>query len=140
MTAPQPSRPAPRLLVVYNADSGILNALGHAVHKLVKPETYPCSLCAITYGAVSMHNDWRRFLQSLKLDVVFHHRDDFEAAYPGHGIALPAIVMAEEGGKLQVLVSARELDALADTNALKDRLEEGLIAAQVRQPALRIVA
>ena len=71
MTAPQPSRPAPRLLVVYNADSGILNALGHAVHKLVKPETYPCSLCAITYGAVSMRKEWKsvckRFVQNFRM-------------------------------------------------------------------------
>lgn len=137
--APPPDR-QPRILIVYNADGGILNALGHALHKAFRPETYPCSLCAITYGAVSMHNDWRRFLKSLKLDVVFHHRDDFAAAYPDHGIALPAIAMASPEGELEVLVSARELDTIADTGALMDRVEHALVAQHARRPALRIVA
>jgi hypothetical protein len=36
------------LIFVYNADSGILNLLKDAVHKLLKAETYPCSPCAPT--------------------------------------------------------------------------------------------
>ena len=81
------NHPSPSLLLVYNADSGIINALMDAVHKQLSPETLPCSLCAITYGAVSMHVEWRRFLDSLPIEVAIRYKDDFEAAYPGHDIA-----------------------------------------------------
>ena len=36
------------LIFIYNANGGIFSAMADAAHKLVSPETYPCSLCAIT--------------------------------------------------------------------------------------------
>ncbi len=123
-----------RLLIVYNADSGLINALMHAVHKQFYPETYPCSLCAITYGAVSMHGEWKRFLDALPLEVVFHHKDDFAESYPelGEGganeTALPAILVGERGAQPKVLLSAPELDATADTLELMESVEERLAA------------
>jgi len=101
-----------QLLLVYNADSGILNALVHAVHKTVRPETYECTLCAITYGAVSMRREWRRFLDNQPIEKVFHHRDDFAEAYPGHNFDLAAILIREGEGAPEVLVSSNELDCL----------------------------
>lgn len=112
------NRAATRLILVYNADSGLLNAAKDAVWKVVRPATYPCSLCALTYGWVSMHGRWRRFLGRLPQTRVFHHRDDFARAFPGQNIALPAILLGDEGADPRVLVSAEELDALPDLNAL----------------------
>ena len=135
------SQPSPcRLILAYNADSGIINALMHAVHKQIAPDTYPCSLCAITYGAVSMHADWKLFLDSLPLDIVIHHKDDLESAYPRHGIALPAVLIAQGDDVPRNLVPAQELDAMADTSELMERVEERLIEAQVNSPGLRIFA
>ena len=51
-----------RLVIVYNADAGLAAALFDAVHKVVAPATYPCSLCAVTYGALTMRPQWRRYL------------------------------------------------------------------------------
>lgn len=109
-----------QLILVYNADSGIVNALIHAVHKAVRPETYECSLCAITYGAVSMRGEWRRFLDSLPMEKVFHHRDDFAESYPGHDFDLAAILLRELGQEPEVLVSADDLDRLANLQDLID--------------------
>jgi hypothetical protein len=120
--------PAPRLILVYNADSGWLNAVKDAVWKVVRPATYPCSLCALTYGWVAMHRRWRRFLDGLAMAKVFHHKDDFAAAYPHIQVALPAILLAEEGAPPQVLVTAAELDALADLPALIALVEARLRA------------
>ena len=50
------------LLFVYNADSGKLNALKDAIHKVVKPSTYPCSLCTVTYGNLGMKRTWKTFI------------------------------------------------------------------------------
>lgn len=113
MTGPQS-----RLILVYNADSGVLNMVKDAVWKVLRPSTYPCSLCALTYGWVSMHGSWRRFLDSLPHTKVFHHKDDFAVAFPGKDVALPAIMLASADGTPQVLVSAAELDALTDLDAL----------------------
>lgn len=110
--------PLPRLILVYNADSGWLNAVKDAVWKVMRPATYPCSLCALTYGWVSMHRNWRRFLERLPHTKVFHHKDDLAAAFPGLEIALPAILLAEDRAPPRVLVSADELDALPDLTAL----------------------
>lgn len=129
-----------RLLIVYNADSGIINALMHAVHKQVRPETYPCSLCALTYGAVSMRGEWKQFLGSLPMDVVFHHRDDFAEAYPGSDPVLPAILISEPGEEPRVLIPSEELDAMSDAAELIDRMEDKLVIESLYGPKLRIVA
>lgn len=110
--------PDTRLILVYNANSGLMNALKDAVWKVARPSTYPCSLCALTYGWVSMHGRWRRFLAGLAPTKVFHHRDDFALAFPDLAITLPAILLAEGKAAPQVLVSAAELDSMPDLEAL----------------------
>ena len=123
-----------RLIFVYNADGGLLNALKDAVHKIASPATYPCSLCALTYGWVSMRGRWRRFLASLTMAKVFHHRDDFALAFAGLAVPLPAILLAESEGAPQVLISAPELDVLPDLQALIALVEERLVLAQISAP------
>jgi hypothetical protein len=125
------ANPTTRFILVYNADGGMLNALKDAAHKIVSPATYPCSLCALTYGWVSMRGRWRRFLASLPMAKVFHHRDDFALAFPGLVVALPAILLAEGEEPPRVLVSAAELDALPDVQALIALVEERLVLAQL---------
>ncbi len=118
--------PTPTLLLVYNADGGWLNALRDAVHKLARPETYPCSLCALTYGAVSMRSEWQAFLDQLGLPVQFLYRDEFRSDLDSRGLALPAILLGGEADAPEVLVSAAELAALPDLPALIALIEARL--------------
>lgn len=118
-----------RLILVYNADGGLINAAKDAIWKVVRPSTYPCSLCALTYGWVAMHGRWRRFLAGLPHQKVFHHKDDFALAFLGVAVALPAILLATGKGPPQVLVSAAELDVLPDLDALIV-----LVAARLEAP------
>ncbi|MEM1194560.1 MAG: hypothetical protein AAGH57_00525 [Pseudomonadota bacterium] len=121
-----------RLILVYNADTGLIQALMHAVHKQVRPETYPCSLCALTYGAVSMRGDWKRFWRSLDAQVDFYHRDDFTRDFPTLGtgglreVALPSILISDAGEEPRVLIGDQELDAMADVNELMERVSAAL--------------
>ena len=108
------------LLIVYNADAGVFAMLADAVHKVVSPATYPCSLCAITYGPVAMRGAWRSFLESLPNAVRFYHRDDFAVAFPGVAVELPAILIADADGAPATLVSARELERVEGVQALID--------------------
>lgn len=126
--------PQPRLIIVYNADGGVLNAMKDALHKVAAPATYPCSLCALTYGWVSMHGRWRRFLSSLPHTKVFHHRDDFAQAYPDLSPALPVVMLAEGNTPPRVLISADELDAMPDLASLIALVEERLMLARLGAP------
>ncbi|ANY21293.1 hypothetical protein A6F68_02804 [Tsuneonella dongtanensis] len=118
----------PHLLMVYNADGGVFAMVSDAVHKVLSPDTYPCSLCMITYGAVSMKREWRVYLERLPARVTFHHRDDFAAAWPGARFELP-VILRESGGQLSMLVSASELDAVETVEQLS-----ALVDARLAQP------
>lgn len=119
-------RTIPTLILVYNADGGVFNALGDMVHKILSPATYPCSLCALTYGPFTMRAAWRSFLDKLGLQVLFLYRDEFRQNLDQRDIALPAILLGAETGAPEVLVSAAELAALRDLPALIALVEERL--------------
>jgi len=50
-----------KIIFVYNADSSVFAQVSDAVKKIVAPGTYQCNLCRITYGAVSMKDEWKTF-------------------------------------------------------------------------------
>lgn len=119
----------PTLLFVYNADEGVFAAIGDAVHKVVSPDTYPCSLCAITYGALRMRPEWRAYLKSLPYEVRFHHRPDFRRAYPAFSVTLPAILFVEDDALPRVIVDAATLDRVRSLQELIAILESSLARA-----------
>ena len=118
--------PQRTLILVYNADGGLLDAVRDAVHKLVSPATYPCSLCALTYGAVSMRREWRAFLDRLGMPVLFLYRDEFREDLDSRDLPLPVILLGGETDPPDVLVSAAELNALPDLPALMALVEARL--------------
>jgi hypothetical protein len=115
-----------RLLFVYNADGGRLAGLKDTFHKILSPATYPCSLCAITYGATSMRPEWREFIKKLPVPVGFLHRDEFIRDYPAWARhPLPAAFVVAESGVLKPFIEAEEMNA-ADLNSLMERVRQEL--------------
>lgn len=114
------------LIFVYNADGGIFRAMADAVHKLISPATYPCSLCAITYGAVSMRREWKSYLEHLPLDKRFYHRDEFAVDWPGVDVPFPAILMQTGPSKLETLMAKADLDAVESVAQLMAMLDDRL--------------
>lgn len=117
------------LLFVYNAADGVFAAIGDAVHKVVSPNTYPCSLCAITYGAVRMRPEWRAYLTSLPYPVRFLHRGEFARAYPGVAVTLPAILLDPGHDDPRILVDAGTLNGIGNVEALIRTLDAALARA-----------
>jgi len=113
--------PADRLIFIYNAKGGIAQGIMDSVHKTLSPSTYPCSLCAITYGAFTMDRRWRAWLKALPTPSVFHHEDDS----PFRDIALP-VVLVDRRGQVEILVSAERLNALDSVDALIAEIEARL--------------
>jgi hypothetical protein len=89
-----------------------------SVHKIMSPSTYPCQLCAITYGLLAMKREWRRFLDGLGMEVMFHHRPDFRTAFPQAADWPLPLIAVETDGALAPLVSARDFAAIPDVAAL----------------------
>lgn len=118
---------APRLLIVYNAEEGVVAGVKDSLHKWLKPETYPCRLCAVTHGLVRMDAKWKRFLARVPLEVRVYHRPDFRSRYPALDVALPA-VLVEHGREAEVLIGADALAGIDTVDALIAAIEARLAA------------
>ena len=114
-----------KLIFVYNADSGLLNALKDWTHKIVSPETYPCSLCALTYDNLGMRRSWRNFIEAREFDVEFFHRDELEEQYGIRDVPLPAAFVQQEG-KLNLWMNSDEMDACQSLQELQDSIQTKL--------------
>ncbi|WP_046246819.1 hypothetical protein [Hymenobacter terrenus] len=123
-----------RLLFVYNADGGLLPGLKDMFHKILSPATYPCSLCAVTYGATKMRPEWQQFIKALPVPVTFLHRDEFERDYPQwRPHPLPAAFAVGESGELAPFIQAEEMNA-ADLNDLMSLVSTRLATFGARAP------
>ncbi len=124
---------------MYNADSGILNALKDVAHKMLRPETYPCSLCALTYGAVSEKRKWREFRNNDGRNMRFLHKDEFEAEF-GERYEYPVVLEQKipSGGtdSLSVIVDRKKLNCLQDVGTLIRVMEARAMAGDERTPCL----
>jgi hypothetical protein len=123
-----------RLVIVYNANDGLLAGALDSLHKLVAPATYPCKLCALTYGLLSMRGEWRRFLRGLGMETIFHHRPDFRAAYPAAADWPLPLIAVEDTGGLRVLVSAADFAGIDDLLALIAVVRDRLAGTEEKSP------
>lgn len=115
-----------KLIFVYNADSGLRNALIDSAHKIFSPSTYQCSLCDITYGVFSEKNTWKEFRKDTDIKMDFLHKDEFAEQYKskfGHKFTFP-IVLLETGTALDVFVKTEELNALETSKDLIALIKE----------------
>jgi hypothetical protein len=105
------TQPPDALVMVYNADEGVAAMLLDGLHKALRPDTYPCDLCAITYGSVSMRGPWRDWLKAQPFAAEFYHRQDFARAWPDFAATpLPAI-LRRDGDALLLLLGPGDMRA-----------------------------
>ncbi len=115
-----------KLIFVYNADSGVRNAILDSMHKVFSPSTYECNLCDITFGIVSENKIWKEFRQNSELDMEFLHKDEFARKYGSERkkeFVFP-IALEEIEGKLNVLVSAEKMNTLKTAQELIALIKE----------------
>ena len=114
-----------KLLFVYNANSGRLNALFDAGHKLFSPSNYPCSLCALTYDTFTENTIWKAFRKESHLNMDFYHKDEFEATFPNVKIIYPTVLMLDEH-QLTTVLTNEVLNEISDVKALIEKLKFSL--------------
>ncbi len=115
-----------RILMLYNADSGLASAALDSLHKLFSPSTYTCRLCELGFGLAGMKAAWRETIEALPHPVAFLHRDEWQAANPGNPTPLPAILLQTETGT-QTLISAADFAEITSLEAL-----QALLAARLQ--------
>ena len=119
------SDPDPKLVFVYNADSGFFEALRDGVTKIVSPATYPCRLCALTFGLATMKPHWRSFVDELGIPVQFLHKDEFMQKYPHEEAEFPSAYM-DRGGELDVFISVEEMNSAKTLDELVEIVKSKL--------------
>ena len=105
-----------KLLFIYNANSGKLNAILHAGHKLFSPLTYD----TFTEKAI-----WKSFKETLNLEMDFYHRDEFETKFKNVNMLYPAILKLQDN-QLTVVLTNEILNDIPNVDLLIKRLKTSL--------------
>lgn len=114
-----------KLVFIYNAESGMRNALLDSMHKVLSPSTYNCNLCDITFGVFSEKAEWKEFRSTHPIEMEFLHRDEYEKEYAskyGHRYSYP-IVLGAVSGEFQILINTEELNQLKEVGDLMELIE-----------------
>ncbi|UCH57020.1 MAG: hypothetical protein JSV18_06690 [Candidatus Bathyarchaeota archaeon] len=113
------------LIFVYNADSGLLNAINDGILKIVSPSTYQCRLCSLTFGVVQMKSRWKQFIESLNVPAEFLHRDEFNERYGLPDAEFPSVYI-RRGDEMSVLISKEEMENTDSLEGLMEMLKTKL--------------
>ncbi len=116
-----------KLVFTYNADSGVFSTIEDYFHKIIKPQTYQCKLCSLTYGNLGMKDEWKEFIENLDIPVEFLHRDEFISKYPEKKHEFPCAHI-QRGSELIPLLTKEEINQLKTLDELiasvKEKLKE----------------
>ncbi|HEX7181766.1 MAG TPA: hypothetical protein VF756_07995 [Thermoanaerobaculia bacterium] len=110
-----------RLIFVFNAGSGSINAFLDSARKLLQIKG--CTLCTITHGLAGEKSEWKDCKEEIGVPVDYVHKDEIGPALGRVvGDQLPCVV-AEAGGELILLLTPDVLDRCKGSVAdLKGRL------------------
>jgi hypothetical protein len=122
---PSTSSSTPTLIFVYNADSGMLSTIKDYFHKMVKPSTYQCNLCALTYNNMGMVKDWKTFTEELDVPTEFLHKDEFVEKYGHDKDPLPACYITKGDG-IELFISQKDMNAFGSLEELKEGVQKRL--------------
>ena len=114
-----------KIVFTYNADSGFFNSLKDTVHKVVAPDSYDCNLCQVTFGAFSMNDDWKEFIENLSLEVEFLHKNEFVKRYGARKESFPNAYV-DDNGRLSLFISSDEINKTKSIFELKKLVKEKL--------------
>ena len=105
------------IMMIYNAQSGLKNAILDSLHKIFSPSTYPCELCSLTYGHLSEKRIWKKFRMQSKIEISFYHIDQFEAKYGKLDYRYP-IALLYQNKTWETLISPEEFKQFKNTQQL----------------------
>lgn len=100
--------PISRLIFVFAANSGKLNAIVDSVKKVLMVKG--CTLCAITHGLAGEKSEWSECKDTLGVSVDYLHPDELRPPLAELVRDELPCVVAEVGGSLSILLSSEVLE------------------------------
>ena len=113
-----------KIIFIYNASDDFLSVGFDFFHKIISPQTYQCSLCKITYGNISMKNQWRDYIQDLDYDVEFLYKNNFSQYHPNLQLIDVPSAFTSDGRVYTQIISKKEFNSLSDLDALIELINE----------------
>ncbi len=113
-----------KILFVYNANKDPVSALVGYVHKVFRPSTYPCELCALTYHNFGERSEWKDFRKERGENVEFRYIREFENTFslrPEY-----PVVLSQEGEELSIVMSREQIQSCKDVTELIERIKMAL--------------
>src|SRR5690606_10833809 len=110
----------PKLIFIYNANSGKFNSIIDSAHKIWSPHTYNCNLCALTFDTFSENRKWKKFRETFNIKMDFLHMDEFKKNYAskfGYKFTFP-IVLIENKNELEVFITTERINELKSVEEL----------------------
>lgn len=111
-----------KMILVYNANSGVGSSLMDIAHKAISPSTYSCALCSLTHGVFSAKEEWSEFINERGVEIEIMHKDEFETKYNAK-LEYPVILYADS---MRPIFTSDEIEELSSTTDLINRLNEVL--------------
>ena len=116
-----------KLVFIYNANSGLINAVKDYFHKKRSPETYECNLCMQTFSGVSMNKGWKSYIKDLDIPTEFLHKDEFEKKYDVNNAKYPSAYL-QNGSSMTIFISVDEMNKVKSLDEMKDLVSKKLEA------------
>lgn len=118
---------ATRLILVFDADSGLKAMLADVVKKALGRED--CALCEITYSPLGKRRAWQACEARLGIPVRELHRDHLPPEWGLERAQLPCVLAQEGEAKPEVLLTKDQIAACAGrVDELESKLREALAA------------
>ena len=109
----------PKLIFVYNTDSGLWNWVTDYARKAIDPDSYKCNLCKVIAGnGLTTKKPWKEFIQSLSIPTKFMYLDEFQTQFPKIETSAPAVFLSEEGQIPQVIISSQSINKVKNLDEL----------------------
>lgn len=117
---------ATRLILVFDADSGVKAMLADVVKKAFGRED--CALCEITYGPLGKRLAWQACESRLGMPVRDLHRDELPAAWGLERAHLPCVLVQDGEAKPEMLLTKAQIAACTNGSVeeFEQRLREAL--------------
>src|SRR5574337_1367852 len=125
----------PKVIFVYNANSGFMHSMNDLFRKTASPNTYACKLCSLTYSGAFMNKVWKEYISRLSIEAVFMHKDEFTKAYPSAQTAFPVILL-ETGQAMTTLIGSKDFKNMKDLPNLMSLLAKRLQAQKAADKKL----
>ncbi len=114
-----------KLIFIYNADSGLVNTVKDFWHKALRPSTYQCNLCQTTFGTFGAKKEWKSFINDLRIDSEFLHKDEFLEKYDVKDAKYPSAYILKNGN-LTLFITQEEMNKVGTLTEMEEMVSSKL--------------